>query len=91
MGYTTLTVPVDDLTREKWRFYYEERRHVLILQEFIIETRATKRHGWKVSNSYSRIDRRHNTMPCPELSEDIRTMALLDFTTKLTVIMEPNR
>lgn len=60
MNLITVIRNPDPLTEWKWRFWYYEQRHALVLDWYGTSVRPTKRHKFNVSESYSRLDNRHH-------------------------------
>lgn len=56
----TVTREPDPLTRWEWDFWYYDRRHALVLDRYRTLTRATKRHKFRVTEQYNRIDTHRN-------------------------------
>ena len=40
---------IDDLNKEVWGFWYDDRSKTLYLDKYLIMYRESKRHSWKVS------------------------------------------
>lgn len=47
-----------NLARDVWVFWYDDRRHALVVDEFQRQTRPSRRHGWTTVEYYNRVDRR---------------------------------
>lgn len=75
----------DKLTRETWRFFYDDRYHALRCSHYVHEDRNTTRHKYRQTeqswDSYRRGSGR-NPMTLPD---DIQRDALRQFTCTLTV------
>lgn len=50
----------DDLNRQVWKFWPNSEVHKvdIILDKFSVQTRPTKRHGWRVELEYGRGSRK---------------------------------
>lgn len=51
-----------ELERDLYRFYFSDRPICLILQEYHLRVRKTKRHKFRTREYWSRVDRRNNTL-----------------------------
>jgi hypothetical protein len=63
----TVTENVTDLHKVCWSFYWCESLGV-VLDEYTVEKRPTKRHKHKVVERWSRLDSRNNRIPRPGVS-----------------------
>ncbi len=50
----------DGLTWSIWRFWKDNRDEQVYLDEYIVKTRATKRHGFKPVSGFDRLPGRAN-------------------------------
>ncbi|MDP2692738.1 MAG: hypothetical protein Q8O88_03820 [bacterium] len=84
---TELTIPIDDLNHEVFRFYFDENRSTLYLDYYGWYHRDTKRHGWKCQKHYNRLDDRGSDMKeeAVLLSDAVKEMAIKQFAEKLKV------
>jgi len=48
----------------------------LVLDDYAIQSRKTKRHGWKTVRMWSRLERRDNTIDRPEPSKYVIAQAI---------------
>lgn len=66
----------DRLTRHVWRFWYDNREHRLVLDEHSVETRPTRRHGYRRDRSYFRLGHQRRmgeaVIPTPEVPAHVR-------------------
>lgn len=78
-----------DLVKREWRFWYDERRHQLVLDSYRKLARETKRHGYKIvdGTEYARILRRGSQISATAvpLPADVKDEALKKFADTLTV------
>lgn len=56
-----------ELEHDLYRFYFSDRPICLVLQEYHLMTRKTKRHKFRTMEYWSRVDRRKNTLAEVEL------------------------
>lgn len=81
----------DKLSREKWRFYYDDRYHVLRLTHHLVETRPSTRHKFRLDAEKSWDAYHRNYRPIPQseplLSDDVWRQALANFTKELGVVV----
>jgi hypothetical protein len=85
----------DELNREVWEFWPEIKNKVdIILNRYEIQSRLTKRHGWKTTEEYDRLDRKgwsHKGHRLIDLSEvpvfpsDVVEEVMIEFMTTVTV------
>jgi hypothetical protein len=78
-----------DLSAERWVFYYFADEHALTLDIYQRLTRPTKRHGWKVEDSYARLasSRDQSKLEHPPLPDDVKREALAAFIQNVRVCM----
>ena len=72
----TVERKLDDFNRLTWGFIMIDKN--IVVSTYSVWARQTKRHGWKIVNSYRSHDRRHsslqeNDVPLPE---DVKQEAL---------------
>lgn len=80
------------LSKQMWRFWYDERVHALVLDAYVVSHRETRRHAWRTSKSYHRIMSRSGNLPEPEgVPHDIAIEAAQMFFGKLMVVTERDR
>lgn len=81
----------EQLIMQRWRFWFDEQHHCLVLDAYIVLGRQTRRHGWKVQQEYQRIARRGG-LPEPErVDPGIAAEALRLFMTDLRVVTDRAR
>jgi hypothetical protein len=74
---------------EVWKFWFYERRSVLVLTEYRVETRQSPRHKWRWSGWYDRLNQRDRSIkderdvPLPGL---VRELALTSMTLRVRVV-----
>lgn len=73
------------LKRDVWRFWYLDSAHALRISEFSQQARPSTRHKFRSHVSWSRYDKRRNTLENPPLPEDVRAEAIEKFTADLVV------
>lgn len=88
MNAVTIRREPNPLTEWTWRFWYYDRRHALVLDYYCTAERPSKRHKFRVTESYSRIDnRRHNLQESDVvLPADVIAEAKQIFTDPLRVL-----
>lgn len=80
------------LSFRRWTFWYDERRHALVVDRFASLHRPSKRHKFVVVSSYNRIDRRHNDLAeAPPLPPEIAAQAKDQFVSSLRVMERQDR
>lgn len=72
-----------DLSREYWTFYLIDNK--LVLSSFGVETRATKRHSWKVTSRYHRLEKQYSSLGVPEITQRVKDLAIQNMLEKITV------
>jgi len=77
---------IADLKKEEWRFWFDERRCALVLDQYVEYRRETTRHKFLVSERYDHINRHATTITDPPLPESVIEDARRLFMDKLTVI-----
>lgn len=77
----------DDLHKVEYRMWFNDRENTLYLDAYVVWERKSKRHGWEVKVSYSRLNSRSSQMSLAEVpfGEDIREMVKKDFMDSITV------
>lgn len=81
--------PSDVLHREVWLFWFDERTHTLVLDEYTRESKASARHNWKTDASYGRLLADHYSRLSESdvpLSDGVKEAALDAFMRHLKVI-----
>lgn len=75
----------DGLTQWTWRFYYDAQ--TLWLDYYSTAQRATRRHGFSVTECYSRLNIRASTMQESDvvLPADLKEEAIKKFCERITV------
>lgn len=85
----------DDLSAERWLFYFDERNLSLCADYYYVLKRPSKRHTWKIHRSYERLGRRNSTTPGrieqPPLPEDVKIEAVKTFLSGIKVCMWDER
>lgn len=86
----TFTEQPDPLTRVTWAFWFYGTR--LVLDRYLVETRPTKRHGFKLLVCYARQFNGERLPPDQVLQEshvpltsDVRERAIREFMAPITV------
>jgi len=46
----------DDLSQQIWEFIYADFAQVVLLESYRVETRKSKRHKWRVTHTYNRVN-----------------------------------
>ena len=64
------------LSRELWRFWFNEDRAQLVLDEFHFQTRQTKRHKWVSQSKWLRLEKRYSSGSRPFAPEIVKERAL---------------
>lgn len=90
MQHIRIEETVNDLTHQEWVFWFDDNRCQLVLNEYILWHRETKRHKYVVAEKFDRLTDRRSTrkiddVPFPQDLADRAKQALLD---KLTVLKE---
>jgi hypothetical protein len=77
----------NELSAERWVFYFYAETNLLALDNYYRLSKATKRHRWKIEESYSRLasSRDASNMTNPPLPEDIKHEAWKNFTKTIRV------
>jgi hypothetical protein len=77
----------DDLHKEEWRFWFDDNTKTLYLDTYVVWERETKRKGWHMVKSYSRLPNRNPMIPLEDVPFDdtIKAEALMEFTRNITV------
>ena len=52
----------DGLTRQEWRFWFDVRTATLWLDYYALSTRPSKRHNFRISHHYGRLNERGSNM-----------------------------
>jgi len=86
-----LEIIIDDFNKVQYGFYFDDRKMIIYLDKYIILYRETKRHGWKISKQYERLDQRHNTIKLEDIpfDDNIKTKAKQIFVDQITVDIWP--
>lgn len=73
--------------KEKYSFWFNDSAETLFLDTYQILERKTKRHKFKATKQYSRLDGRSNTIDFEdiELSDYIKKQALNEFTSRIKI------
>lgn len=83
-GYIEVVTPPDWIDRrEVWRFYYHE--HTLYLDSHQVQTRASRRHKWKVDERYNRLNRSGENKEVCVIPPYVAAVAKQNFVDSLTV------
>lgn len=88
MQRITVTRNPNALTRWQWTFWYDERRHRLVLDAYVELQRESNRHGFKVTQRYKRVMPRDVTIKNEAdvvLYADVSAEAVRQFCASLTV------
>lgn len=77
----------DPLTQWVWRFRYFSDWHALVLNSYATRERPSKRHGFKVTEFYDRLDNRRGMAESEiVLPADVLAEAKQKFTESLRVV-----
>ena len=86
------TVDISPLRRERWIFWFNEREHALVLDDYAVEERPSLRHKFRTVASYERLrGHRHSGMTSDiqetdvPLTPAVAQRALDDFTSHLRI------
>ncbi len=85
-------VDEDGLCRKVWSFWFYPDRCALVLDSYVMEVRASRRHGWRKIKGYSRLGigmhRVENALSLEEvpLSDGLKARAIAEFAAKVRVI-----
>jgi hypothetical protein len=82
----------DQLRRVTWAFWFHER--ALVVDSYIIESRPTKRHNFKIARAYFRLPVGMGALLDSEkiaeadvpLTDEIRDRALREFVSQIKVV-----
>jgi hypothetical protein len=87
MARTEIIKEIDEFNREIYRFCLLNDTK-LILDEFRIEFRETKRHKFKCNKFYERLRQRESTLTIDDvnLTEELKQEVIAEFMSKLEVI-----
>ena len=88
MERITVQRHADTLHALEWRFWFDDRKCRLVLDDYIELERLSTRHKFKVVGRYERIDKRKNTIADPPLPADIMEEAKQLFFDQLTVVKD---
>ena len=81
--------PIDDFHAETWTYWFMDRDMRLVLDEYKLEERATKRHKWKVVAEWDRMRNswHPHQMKREEIPqrEDVRAEVLRQFIERITI------
>lgn len=77
------------LRRVRWDFWYHDSRHKLVLNEYVVESRPSKRHGYKTGMAYIRTSARESSLREDQvpLTDEVKARALAEFTKELSVVL----
>jgi len=68
-----IIVPINDLTREVYRFYIISERSInAVLDSYFFEQRQSTRHKFVATKRYNRLDRRGTNMEYPVIPDIVR-------------------
>jgi hypothetical protein len=77
------------LFMSRWRFWYDDRDHRLVLDFWAQYSRPTKRHKWRVEQKYHRLTHRRSTLQAPpSLDETVILEARRRFCQMLRIVAE---
>lgn len=80
------------LAQEYWRFWYDERLHALVLDEYASRQRPTLRHKFRTVAGYARLGRRKDEdvvgYVSPDIPEDVAQEAHDQFSKTLRVVRD---
>lgn len=83
----------DKLSREQWSFWFYERPHAIVVNAYYVESRPTKKHGYKVTKRYTRQNARTSDPGTTIKEEDIpltdaiKHRALVEYVKGLRVVL----
>mgnify|MGYP000613084300 CR=1 FL=1 len=72
----TIFTTEDELNCEVYTFWFDDSRSLIKLNNFYIQSRATKRHHFRSSKVWSKLDGRRNNIERPVVSDEIKAMAM---------------
>ena len=96
MSHIEIEIPIDDLTKETYRFVFIDNmghNPRIVLDFYGKYTRKTKRHGWNTEGGhYSRMRHHQGSMKVDEVpfGEEIKKMALDKFVSGISVEKDKN-
>ena len=71
--YIEIVIPINDLTREVYRFYIHSDFSInAVLDTYYFEQRKSTRHKFVITKRYSRLDRRGEKMEYPVIPDVVR-------------------
>ena len=76
----------DKLSCQSWRFYYDDRYHILRLTHYTVKTRPTTRHKYRDAGESWDTYRRGSSV-APPLPDDVAKQAIAQFTEGLTAVV----
>ena len=78
-----ITVAINELERQIWRFWWSEREGV-VLDEFFYERRASNRHKFRLVNFWLRISSRDSNIKKPQVSAELAWQAVEKIRERIT-------
>lgn len=78
----------NELSRQVWRFTIDisYSGSCIYFDYYHIETRRTSRCNWVISKSWTRLERRYNTIQEPILPDDVKAEALQHFANNIKTL-----
>ena len=73
---TIVEYPIDNLTKEVFRFHFFERNNKLVLDHYHLMKRETKRHKFRIEKKYERLS--YNERGCGANVIDKQDVPLTD-------------
>ena len=68
-------VSSDGMSEHEFVFWFDERDRTFKLDLYYYKEKETRRHGFKVFKMWSRLDKRRDNTPKPEVTDFIRQKA----------------
>lgn len=84
---TVINTHDDGLTRDVYTFWLDDRTMKFVLDEYREEYKQTPRHKWRVSDGWSRMNKRfgHIRREQIDIPASIREMALNELIKRITI------
>jgi hypothetical protein len=74
-----------ELAQERWRFWYNDREHCLVLSYWVRESRPSVRHKFRIESEWDAHSSRRRNVERPQIPESVCSLTLGLFTADLRV------
>lgn len=86
---TKVIIDLDEFSRATYYFYWFKERG-MVLQQFLLETRQTKKHKHRKQAFWDRLSHRDNRMARPEIPATVIQAALEQLREQIQYCEDPN-